>query len=456
MERIVSAETISVGTELLLGEIIDTNSAYLAADLATRGVDVYRSVRVGDNHGRIAAALSEALTRCDLVVMCGGLGPTDDDLTRDAVASVVGETQRRDDELVAWLRQRFAAYGRAMPERNLQQASVIDSAEVLANPIGTAPGWLVRFEWQGVPKLIVTLPGPPRELDRMWREQAVPRLPFPASRLYVRTFKTIGVGESLVADRLGELTLNGNPSVATYAKRDGVHVRVAAKAADDEAAASLARPVVERVAEILGESVWGVDDDELAALVAGSLAARSLSVAVAEGASAGLLSQLLGEASESDPVTTPTGSASGPAPSDRPGPLAGSVIAWTPERMRTLGLAEYLPKLRVEDPLAAALELVAAMATAVRALFAADIGVAVGYPLLLATGSAGAPGAASDRGNDLTDLVERAPTRVFIAMTDSSGTEVKRLDLPPLGRAWIRERTAFSSLHLLLRSATNN
>lgn len=448
MERIVSAETISVGTELLLGEIVDTNSAYLAADLATRGVDVYRSVRVGDNHGRIVAALSEALSRCDLVVMCGGLGPTDDDLTRDAVATVVGETQRRDEALVAWLSERFAASGRAMPERNLQQASVIDSAEVLANPIGTAPGWLVRFEWRGAPKLIVTLPGPPRELDRMWREQAIPRLPLPSSRLFVRTFKTIGVGESLVADRLGEMTLNSNPSVATYAKRDGVHVRVAAKAEDDAAAAALAGPFVDRVAGVLGESVWGVDGDELAALVTGSLTAKSLSVGVAEGASAGLLSQLLGEAADGDEAAKDA--------QTRQGPLAGSVIAWTPERMRTLGLAEYLPKLSVEDPLAAAYELVAAMAMAVRGLFAADIGVAVGYPLLLATGTAGAPGAVGGRGNVLPDLVERAPTRVFIALTDSSGTDVKQFDLPPLGRAWIRERTAFSSLHLLLRSAKNN
>ncbi|MBX3143197.1 MAG: CinA family nicotinamide mononucleotide deamidase-related protein [Trueperaceae bacterium] len=448
MQRVASAETISVGTELLLGEIVDTNSAYLAADLATRGVDVYRSVRVGDNHDRIVAALSEALSRCDLVVMCGGLGPTDDDLTRDAVATVVGEVQRRDESLVSWLRERFAATGRPMPERNLQQASVIDSAEVLANPIGTAPGWLVRFEWQGSPKLIVTLPGPPRELDRMWREQAIPRLPLPTSRLFVRTFKTIGVGESLVADRLGEMTLSGNPSVATYAKRDGVHVRVAAKAGDDAAAEALAAPFIERVAGVLGESVWGADEDELATLVARSLTARSLSVAVAEGASAGLLSQLLGEGSD--------GESASQAAATRQGALLGSVISWTPERMRTLGLAEYLPKLGVGDPLAAAYELVAAMAVAVRALFAADIGVAVGYPQLLATGSSGAPGASGSRSAALPDLVERAPTRVFIALTDKSGTDVKQLDLPPLGRAWIRERTAFSSLHLLLRSAKNN
>lgn len=448
MGQIGSAETISVGTELLLGEIHDTNSAYLAADLAKHGVDVFRSVRVGDNLARIRSAIEESLSRCDLVVMCGGLGPTDDDVTRDAVAEVVGEAQRLDDGLAKWLRERFAASGRAMPERNLRQAHVIGSAEVLPNPIGTAPGWLVSFARNGVTKRIVTLPGPPRELDRMWREQAVPRLEFPPSRLYVKTFKTSGIGESLVADMLGELTLNGNPSVATYAKRDGVHVRVAAKADDEASAESLAGPVVRRVAELLGDGVWGEDDEELASLVANELASRSLSVAVAEGASQGLLSQLLGEGADAG--------ASLPPHADMAGALVGSVIAWSPERMRTLGLAEHLPRQRAADTLAAAAELVAAMAAAVRALFAADIGVAIGYPLLLASGSAEAPGDAGAGSVAQPELVERAPTRVFIAIAGSGGTDVKKLDLPPLGRAWIRERTAFTSLQLLLRSATTN
>lgn len=447
MGQIGSAETISVGTELLLGEIHDTNSAYLAADLATRGVDVFRSVRVGDNQARIRSAIEESLSRCDLVVMCGGLGPTDDDVTRDAVAEVVGETQRLDEGVAAWLRGRFAASGRPMPERNLRQAQVIDGAEVLPNPVGTAPGWLVTFAREGAVKRIVTLPGPPRELDRMWREQAVPRLEFPRSRLYVKTFKTSGVGESLVADMLGELTLNGNPSVATYAKRDGVHVRVAAKAADEESAETLARPVVKQVAELLGANVWGEDDEDLAVLVAGLLTRRALSVALAEGVSQGLLSQLLAEGSDSALRQ----------PADRVArPLVGSVIAWSPERMRTLGLAEHLPKQRAADAFAAAAELVAAMAAAVRALFAADIGVATGYPLLLAPGTPGARGAAGDGSDDQPELVERAPTRVFIAIAGSGGTNVKKLDLPPLGREWIRERTAFTSLQLLLRSATTN
>src|SRR5690606_16005328 len=199
MPLVRTAELISVGTELLLGEIVDTNSAYLAGDLARLGVDVLWSSRVGDNEGRIAHLLEQALTRSDLVVMCGGLGPTDDDLTRDAIASVVGEEQSRDPSLERWLRERFAASGRAMPERNRQQPNVSPSATVLPNPIGTAPGWLVRVARGGGARVIVTLPGPPREMQRMWREQAVVRLDLPTSRLFTRTFKTYGIGESLVA-----------------------------------------------------------------------------------------------------------------------------------------------------------------------------------------------------------------------------------------------------------------
>src|SRR5690606_32092370 len=185
-----NAELLSVGTELLLGEIVDTNSAFLAADLASRGVDVLWSARVGDNRERIGLLIAQALERSDLVILGGGLGPTDDDLTRDAVADVVGEQQSRDEELVTWLRVRFASRGRSMPERNLQQADVIPSATVLPNPIGTAPGWLVRTRRAGRKRVIVTLPGPPRELQRLWREQAVPRPELPTSTLFGRTSKT--------------------------------------------------------------------------------------------------------------------------------------------------------------------------------------------------------------------------------------------------------------------------
>ena len=466
MPLVRTAELISVGTELLLGEIVDTNSAYLAGELARLGVDVLWSSRVGDNHGRIAQLLEQALTRSDLVVMCGGLGPTDDDLTRDAIATVVGERQTRDPALERWLRERFAASGRAMPERNLQQADVIPSATVLPNPIGTAPGWLVRTERGGSDRVIVTLPGPPREMQRMWREQAVTRLDLPTSRLFTRTFKTHGIGESLVAERLGDLTRAANPSVATYAKRDGVHVRVAAKAADIDAAQALAGPTIDEVSRVIGHATWGYDSDELPAMVLDALRLRGWRLAVAEGFSGGLLTELLEQALDEPPGGAAAGTQAQPAA----GTLAGSVIAWQPETMKTLGPAlDLLRRLPAGLPAGAA-ELVAAVAATVRALFAADVGLAVGYPQVAlpqgnaavtgdARGEAGPDEATRARqgGNPVTthrtvEAHDQRYTRLVIALATDEGTTVEELSLPPLGRAWLRERSAFTSLNLL-RSA---
>jgi nicotinamide-nucleotide amidase len=441
MPEIRSAEIVSVGTELLLGEVIDTNGARLAADLAARGVDVYRSQRVGDNLDRIRDAIEHAVRRSDLVVVGGGLGPTDDDLTRDAIAVVAGQTQRVDPELERWLRERFASFGRAMPERNLQQARVIDAATVLPNPIGTAPGWLVRLRRDGSERVIVTLPGPPREFDRMWQREAVPLLDFPSDHLFVRTFKTIGIGESHVAERLGELTRSANPSVATYAKRDGVHVRVAAKAENREAATLLARSTVEWVEARIGRFVWGSDGDELADLALRELVARGKRVAILEGATGGFLASLLTEAADSVPGTN--------LDEDGGGPLAGSVIAWDPDRMRALGapvdLLQRLP--------AGAADIVSVLAAAVRAFFAADIGIAIGHPMARdGHGSTAATRPGATVGGVGPEEDQRAPVRVMIAIAADAGTTVETLDLPPLGRPWLRERAAFTSLHLL-RSA---
>lgn len=488
MPLVRTAEIISVGTELLLGEIVDTNSAYLAADLARLGVDVLWSSRVGDNHGRIALLLDLALSRSDLVVVGGGLGPTDDDLTRDAIASVLGEEQVHDPELVRWLRERFAASGRAMPERNLQQTNVIPAATVLPNPIGTAPGWLVKTTRDGVDRLIVTLPGPPREMERMWREQAIVRLDLPTSRLYTRTFKTHGVGESLVAERLGALTKQANPSVATYAKRDGVHVRVAAKADDMDSARALASATLAGVTDAIGSSTWGFDNDELPDLVLRAMRNRGWRLALAEGFSGGLLTELLEQALDADEASTKAVSraaaaqavssfASQATPSGAlggPGTVAGSVIAWQPENMKTLGpTLDLLRRLPTGLPVGAA-ELVAAIAASVRALFAADVGLAVGYPQLVSIPLAGdgpsVGGARGDAGpneavnarvyggsqittHGIANTPDQRYTRLVIALATDEGTTVETLSLPPLGRAWLRERSAFTGLNLLLRSA---
>lgn len=290
------AEILTIGTELLLGETIDTNGAWLAAWLAEHGVDVLRSVRVGDNLTRMVEAIEVGLEHSDLVVTTGGLGPTDDDMTREAIAAVVGETPEVDPSLEGALLAWFEATGRTMSEQNRKQAWRVPSATILPNPNGTAPGWLVRFERHGVPKAVAALPGPPRELKPMVHDELAPRLSFPTSHLWKRTFKVGQLGESTVAEKLGELTLQANPSVATYAKADGVHVRVAAKGGREADARALGEPIAREVASILGDDVWGHDDDTLAGVVLAALRAQGMTLAVVDRGTGGRLLTLLHDA----------------------------------------------------------------------------------------------------------------------------------------------------------------
>ncbi|WP_019586392.1 CinA family nicotinamide mononucleotide deamidase-related protein [Deinococcus apachensis] len=283
------AEIISVGTELLLGEIVDSNAAFLARELAARGVTLHRKTVLGDNLNRVSEGIRLALSRADLVIVGGGLGPTDDDLTREAIAAVLGETPTEDPDLLAWLEGLYTSRGRVMPQVNRKQAWLIPSAEALPNPVGTAPGWFVRTKG----KFIVALPGPPREMHRMWREQVLPRLPLPDQALYAVTLHTQGIGESNLAELLGDLTKAANPSVATYARKTGVDVRVAASAPTGEQARTLAAPVLETVRGALARWTWGEDGDTLAGAVTRRLEGRTLGVV--EAGSGGALSLLLAD-----------------------------------------------------------------------------------------------------------------------------------------------------------------
>ncbi len=283
------AEIISVGTELLLGEIIDSNAAFLARELAARGVVLHRKTVVGDNLPRLQEAIHTALSRADLVILGGGLGPTEDDLTREAIAAALNETPAEDPALLAWLEGLYASRGRPMPSVNRKQAWLIPSAEALPNPNGTAPGWFARSSG----KFIVALPGPPREMHRMWREQVLPRLPLPDHALHTTTIHTHGIGESNVAELLGDLCLAANPSVATYARRTGVDVRVAASAPSEAEARTLAAPVLEQVRAKLVQWTWGENTDTLAGKLNQMLNGRTLGVI--EAGSAGTLCTLLAD-----------------------------------------------------------------------------------------------------------------------------------------------------------------
>jgi nicotinamide-nucleotide amidase len=419
------AELLAVGTELLLGEIVDTNSAWLARALADLSVDVLWSQRVGDNRARISDALRSATARSDLVVVCGGLGPTEDDLTREAIADVLGESPTVDPDLAADLRGRFARLARSMPERNLKQAWRIPAAEALPNPNGTAPGWFVRTEANGRPCAIVALPGPPHELQPMWNHEVVPRLSFPHARFVSRTFKTLGLGESHVADLLGVWTNASNPSVATYAKRDGVHVRVAAKGDDEAAALALLTPVADGVARALGAAVWGCDDDELADATLDALARREGRVAVVDQTTGGAFSTLLAAAALDDEARSRT--------------LAGAVIAWRDEALAVLDV-----------PHAA---LTASTAGRRRGSVPPDLVAEEGRSKAVTLARAACTRFDADHGVALTPWVrtaekadDRSSWTASWAAVGPDGVKARSVTLPHPGRIWRDERLAFAAL----------
>jgi nicotinamide-nucleotide amidase len=289
----MKAEIVSVGTEMLLGMIVDTNAQYLTLELAELGVDVFWISQVGDNLDRVVDVINRGLSRSDAIIVTGGLGPTEDDLTRESIAAALGEELAVDPELEHQLRENFARRARPMPERNVKQATLIPSARGLPNPIGTAPGWWV----DRAGKIIVAMPGVPAEMKLMWAEQVKPTLARRAGAglLLTTNLKVLGLGESAVEELLGSLIHGTNPTVATYAKADGVHVRVSAKAEDEATARRLLAPVAEQVEDVLGEWVYGRDDDTLAAIAGQLLAAHGWTLASAESGTGGTLGSEIGE-----------------------------------------------------------------------------------------------------------------------------------------------------------------
>lgn len=294
------AEIVSIGTELLLGTITDTNASYLAQRLAGLGIDCYYVSQVGDNLERLVETLTRARSRSDLIVTTGGLGPTQDDLTREAIAALMGETMEADAAMEAELRAFFARRGVDMPAANLKQATLIASAEMLQNPVGTAPGWWVAMGGDAPGGVIVAMPGVPYEMKRMWEREAEPRLRAIAGGTIIvsRTLKVLGMGESAVADKVSDLLEGSNPTLAPYAKQDGVHLRMTAKASDTSAALELIAPLEAAVRERLGEAIYGSDEENPFGVVRRMLEGQGMSFVLLEVGPpvAGALSQLLGGA----------------------------------------------------------------------------------------------------------------------------------------------------------------
>ncbi|MGE3858108.1 MAG: competence/damage-inducible protein A [Dehalococcoidia bacterium] len=285
------AEILSIGTEIMFGEITDTNAAYIAGALPEYGIDLLWVTQVGDNPGRLREAFQRAWDRSDYIFCTGGLGPTEDDITRETIAEMLGEELYVDAEQEQVLHQVFAARGiTPFPPRNIKQAHLIPSARAIPNPRGTAPGWWVERDG----KVIAVMPGPPAEMHHMWDAEVAPELERRADSILVaRTLKTSGIGEAAIDEMLSPLLAGTNPSIGIYARADGVSARIAAKAPTREEAWALIRPVEEEARRILGPAVWGQDDDSLSSGVGRMLRDQGLTLGLMESASGGAIASAI-------------------------------------------------------------------------------------------------------------------------------------------------------------------
>lgn len=405
----MKSEIISVGTELLLGEIVDTNAAFLAQQLSLLGIDLYWISQVGDNRARLLEVLRRAWGRSDLIVVTGGLGPTDDDLTREAISELVGEEMAVDSELERWVRGSFSRMGLNMPLSNLKQASLVPSARSVSNPFGTAPGWWLEKDG----RTLVAMPGVPREMHRMWNDQVLPLLrPHTGvAVLITRTLKIMGKGESEVEELLHEFVNSSNPTLATYAKDDGIHVRMAAKATTREEAAGMIGELEKKVRAILGTFIYGADDESLATVVGRLMREMGLTLATMESCTGGHLANAL---------------------TDVPGSSAffkGGLVAYTSEAKTAWGVAQaVLDEYGQVSP-----QMASAMARAARERLGSDVGVGI-------TGVAG-PGEA-----------EGQPAGTMHIAVEDRGRERVSSSVYPRGRLDVKRVATLRALNLVRRS----
>jgi nicotinamide-nucleotide amidase len=411
----VRVEVLAVGTELLLGQIADTNSAWMGEQLALAGVDSHFHQAVGDNQARIVLALRTALARSDGVVVCGGLGPTHDDITRDAIAEVMNVPLVRDPEIVERIATMFRSRGRDMPESNGRQADVPVGATPIPQQLGTAPGLICPVGH----KVVYALPGVPYELVEMFTRAVLPDLRTRAESageaavIMSRVVRTWGMSESglaeLLAPRIAALdTAAGSPTIAFLASGiEGIKVRITAKAADAEEARALLDAEEAEVRALVGEAVFGVDDDTMEVAVAALLGDRALTLGLAESLTGGLVaSRLVGVPGASEW-------------------FRGSVVSYASEVKHTvLGVPEGPV---VSEPAARA------MAEGARRVLGADVGLAL-------TGVAGPD-----------ELEGVAPGTVIVGLAlPGRGAESLVFHLPG-DRERVRQYAAISALDLLRR-----
>ncbi|NLG28591.1 MAG: CinA family nicotinamide mononucleotide deamidase-related protein [Chloroflexi bacterium] len=354
----MQAEIISIGTELLLGEIIDTNAAWIARQLTTIGLNLYFKATVGDNQQRIAEILRNGLKRSDVIITTGGLGPTVDDVTREAVAAATDRDLVLDEALLAEVGAFFLKMGRTMTANNRKQACLPRDARVIHNPVGTAPAFAVEVQRpNALPGVIISLPGVPHEMQYLMEHEVLPWLRARYGLTGViksRIVHTCGIGESAIDAQIGDLMHLSNPTVGTAAHPGQTDVRIAAKAESAAEAETLIAPVERTLRERLGEYIYGVDGDTLAGVLCALLAERGWTLALADGVSSGEISLALSQGAAGRPV------------------LAGALVA--------TGTAGVREALGLAGGGAADAQTASDAARAVSALYRADLGLAVVGP----------------------------------------------------------------------------
>ena len=292
-------EVVAIGTELLLGQIVDSNTAWIGEQLALAGIDSHFQVKVGDNFGRMEACLRQALERSDAVICCGGLGPTQDDITREVIAQIMGVGMERDEAVVEKIRQMFEARGRVMAENNKRQADVPAGASLIAQMPGTAPGLVCPVG----EKVIYAVPGVPYEMQEMMLGTILPDLRRRSGQTAVirsRVLRTWGHSESglaeVLAERIAALDASGNPTLAFQASGiEGIKVRITVKAEDESAADEILAAEESVIRETLGDIVFGVDGETMESVILDALRNRGLTLAVAEALTGGVMASRLTE-----------------------------------------------------------------------------------------------------------------------------------------------------------------
>lgn len=416
MHNIKSAEILCVGTELLLGDIVNTNAAFLSQKLAELGICVYRHTAVGDNPARLKAALERALSEVDMVITSGGLGPTYDDLTKETVAEYFGRGMYMDTHSLERIEDFFAKTGRKMTENNRKQAMMPKGAVVFDNDYGTAPS-LALCGGEDNAKTVIMLPGPPNEIVPIFNEKVVPYLLGRTDKVILsRNIQIFGMGESLLESYIGDIMKNSsNPTVAPYCKSGEVRLRVTALADSEDEARVLCDGMVEKIsATEVGKHIYGVDVDSIEAAVVATLKEKGLTLACAESCTGGLVGKRITDVSGASEV------------------FLGGCITYANEiKVKLLGVREETLRRYGAVSEQTATE----MAAGVRRALGADIGVSV-------TGIAG-PGGGTN---------EKPVGTVFVGISSRLGEQVRKLSLSSMrSRTFIRDVSVSNVMDMILK-----